>query len=190
MNSIWIIILTASIIILIFTNPKMIVSSFLSGSEQALELSLKLLAIYAFWLGILKIIEDTKLNIKLGKMLNKPIEFIFGNIPQPAKEQISLNISCNMFGMGNASIPSGINAIKFLDKGKKHASNSMIALIILNTCNLQIIPTTLIGMKALYGSTFPTRIVLPTIIVSIICVGLAIIFLKLLAKIFKDKNYD
>ena len=190
MNFIWVLILTASTIILIFKNPKMIISSFLSGSEQALELSLKLLAIYAFWLGILKIIEDTKLNVKFSKMLNKPIGFIFGKIPQSAKEQISLNLSCNMFGMGNASVPSGIKAIGLLDKGKTHATNSMIALLILNTCNLQIIPTTLIGMKALYGSSFPTRIVLPTILVSIICVSLAIFLLKIFSKIFKDKPND
>ena len=188
MNIIWIILVCGSVGLLIAINPQICLTSFLDGSSKAIELIIKLWAIYAFWLGILQIIEDTKLNIKLGKFLKKPINFIFGNVSQSAKEQISLNISCNMLGMGNASLPSGIKAIELMDNRSVYATNSIIALIILNTCNLQIIPTTIISMRAIEGSTSSTKIILPTLIVSTICLAIGIIFLKLFSKLFKDKQ--
>ena len=114
MNIIWICIISFSLILLIFTQPNLVMISFLDGSSKAIELIIKLWAIYAFWMGILKIIEDTKLNLKINKLLKKPINFIFGNISNEAKNQISTNISCNMLGMGNASIPSGIKAMEIL----------------------------------------------------------------------------
>ena len=68
MNIIWICIICLSMLLLIFTQPNLIITSLLEGSTKAIELLIKLWAIYAFWLGILKIIEDTKLNLKINKI--------------------------------------------------------------------------------------------------------------------------
>ncbi len=186
MNIIWVILICFSSVLLIVTNPQSTLTSLLNGSSKAIELIIQLWAIYSFWLGILQIIEDTKLNLKLSKFLNKPIDFIFGNLPKSTKDQISLNISCNMLGMGNASLPSGINAIKLMDKNYTKATNPIIALLILNTCNLQIIPTTIISLRSFAGSSNPSKIILPTLLVSFICLIIGIFLLKLFKKIFKD----
>lgn len=188
MNIIWICIISFSLILLIFTQPNLVMISFLDGSSKAIELIIKLWAIYAFWMGILKIIEDTKLNLKINKLLKKPINFIFGNISNEAKNHISTNISCNMLGMGNASIPSGIKAMEILSANKRIATSPIIAFIILNTCNLQVFPTTIISLLAIEGCSSPTKIILPTLIVSIICLSIGIGLLKLLSKFLKDKT--
>lgn len=187
MNIIWVILVCCSSILLIATNPQTTLTSLLNGSSKAIELIIQLWAIYSFWLGILQIIEDTKLNLKLSKLLSKPIDFIFGKQPKSTKDQISLNISCNMLGMGNASLPSGIKAIELMNNNFKKATNPIITLLILNTCNLQIIPSTIISLRSFAGSSSPANIILPTIVISLICLTIGIILLKIFNKLFKDK---
>ena len=55
---------TLSIAVMIFTNPDGVLSSMLSGGQKALDLTLKMVVIYAVWLGIFKIMELTGLSKK------------------------------------------------------------------------------------------------------------------------------
>lgn len=189
MNIIWCFLLIASILILIFKSPEIVLNCFMQSGTKTINLCIKLMAIYAVWLGILQIVQDTKLSDKISKVFEPILNFIFGKgIGQDAKNCISINLTSNMLGMGNASTPSGIDAMKFLSKGETYATTSIIMLFLLNTCNLQIIPTTIIGLRILAGSAFPSKIILPTIIVSIICISLAIFCVKIIEK-FSRKKY-
>lgn len=188
MNIVWIIIVCVGLIILIITNPNIAFSCLLTGSENAISLSLKLWAIYAVWLGLLKIMENVGLDKKIAKLLNKPINFLFGKVPDDAKTQISINLSCNMLGMGNASVPSGIKAMQFMQGKTKFATNAMIMLMLLNTCNLQLFPATIIGMRIFEGSKNASVIIIPTLLVSIVCVFVSVLLVKIFGKLFKDKE--
>ncbi len=131
MNLVWISILMVSLGILLFNNVDIAFSTILTGSEKAISLALKLWAIYAVWLGILKIVEDTQLDKKIGKLLNPLIKRLFGKTDAETHNQIAINITSNLLGMGNACTPSGIKAMKGLDKGSSVATSAMIMIFFL-----------------------------------------------------------
>lgn len=189
MNFVWTVFAIISLIVLLIVNPEMAFSSFLSGGEKGITLSLKLWGIYAVWLGILKIVEDTKLDKKLAKLLNPIIKLLFGQVDNDLKEQLSINITANLFGMGNACTPSGINSMSLMDKGETYITSSMATLLILNSANLQVIPTTVIGLRVLRGSTMPSIIILPTIIGSLASIITGIVLVKICSKIFKSRKH-
>jgi spore maturation protein A len=151
-------------------------------------LSLKLWGIYTVWLGILKIVEDTGLDKKLAKFLSPIINFLIGKTDSYTKEQVAVNLTSNILGMGNASTPSGMNAIAGLDKGSKYATTAMIMMIILNATSLQLIPTTVIGLRITAGSSSPSDIIMPTLISSAISTLFGVVVVKIFGKIFKDKK--
>src|SRR5690554_3932350 len=168
MNFVWVSILVMSLSILVFNQPEISFSTILAGSEKAVQLSIKLWAIYAVWLGILKILEDTKLTDKIIRFMQPFVRKFIGKFDKETENQISINLISNVFGMGNASTPSGINAITGMYKGEKVATKAMLVFLVLNTTSLQIIPTTIIGLRVFNGSASPNDILIPSILASIV----------------------
>ena len=188
LNFVWTGVMLIGLGLLAISNVELVMSSLLAGGSKAIELSLKLWGIYTLWLGILKIVEDTGLDKKLAKLLSPIIRLLFGKTDEYTQNQIAINITSNLFGMGNASLPSGMNAIAGLDKGSKYATSAMILVIILNSTSLQLIPTTIIGLRATAGSASPADIILPTLIATISSTLVGIILVKILSKFIKDKS--
>lgn len=185
MNLIWVAIMVVGLGIMLFTNASSAFATVLSGSEKAIALSLKLWSIYAIWLGLLKIVEETGLDKKIAKLLSPIINFLIGKTDDKTKNYIAINITSNILGMGNASTPSGIDGMAGLDKGSKYITTAMAMFFILNVTNLQIIPTTVISLRILHGSTNANDIILPTLIASIASTSTGIILVKLCKKLFK-----
>ena len=174
--------------LLVVNNVDIVMSSLLAGGSKAISLSLKLWGIYTLWLGILRIVEETGLDKKLSKLLSPLIRLLFGKTDEYTQNQIAINITSNLFGMGNASTPSGMNAIAGLDKGSKYATSGMILVIMLNSTSMQLIPTTVIGLRATAGSLSPTDIIIPTFIATFVSTFVGIVMVKICSKIFKDKE--
>ena len=68
MNIIFGVVLVLSTAILIFTNPDGVLSAMLSGGEKALSLTLKMVVMYAVWLGVFELLERTKISKKFAKL--------------------------------------------------------------------------------------------------------------------------
>ena len=183
MNIVWTSFVIIGLGILLFKNVDVAFATMLSGSEKAIALTLKLWAIYAVWLGVLKIVEDTGLNNKISKLLDPIINKLFGKTDAETKNQIAINITSNLLGMGNACTPSGIKALKGLDKGSNIATSAMIMLMILNTSSLQLLPTTVIGLRVTHGSLNPNDIIIPTLIATFASTLSGILLCKLCEKI-------
>lgn len=188
MNLVWTSVMLIGIGLLTINNVDAVMNTLLAGGTKAISLSLKLWGIYTLWLGILKIVEETGLDKKLSKLLSPIIDKLFGKTDEYTKNQIAINITSNLFGMGNASTPSGMNAIAGLDKGGKYATSAMILVIILNSTSMQLIPTTIIGLRASAGSISPASIIFPTLVATIISTLVGVLLVKILSKIFKDKE--
>lgn len=187
MNVIWCFILISGAISLIITSPDLFLLSLTNASEKAITLSLKLWGIYTLWLGILKIVEESELSKKIEQLFSPIINKLFPSSSPEAKQFICINITSNMLGLGNASIPSGINAISALDEGKDYLTTSMLLFIILNVCNLQIFPTTIISLRALHGSSNPSDIILPNLISSLFSITLSLTMVWIFTKWRKRK---
>ena len=77
-------------------------------------------------------------------------------------------MSANFLGLGNAATPSGIKAMQRLDDKSGKINFPMTMLMILCSCSIQLLPTTIMGLRATAGSTSPSDIILPILISSII----------------------
>ncbi len=172
------------LVALMLINPDTAFSTMLDGSRQAINLCVELWAVYAVWLGVLKIIEDTGLDKVFGKILQPIIRMLFPGVDEYAANQIAINITSNILGMGNACTPSGINAIAGMDKGGNTITTNMSLLVIFNTTNIQLIPTTIIGIRILHGSLNASSIIFPTIITSLSTLLIGIILAKICGKVF------
>ncbi len=178
----------SSILVLLITNPSAVLSEMLAASEDALELCIQLCAVYCVWLGIIELIEISGLGEKLAKLLRPLIKKIFKVDDIETQKLIAMNVSANMLGLGNAATPLGIKAMQALDDKSGKANFAMIMLIVVNATSIQLLPTTVIGLRASAGSTNPTDIILPTLIVTFCTTIIGITLVHIINKIIKRKK--
>lgn len=180
MNYIFNLVFILSFAVMLFFNPSACLETIMTAGEKAVNLCISLISIYAIWLGILEIVDKSGLSRIIAKLLRPIIKFLFGNQSNEINEQLAINLSSNMLGMGNASTPSGIKAMQMLDDGSGKASPAMIMLMLINSMSLQLFPTTLIGMRIAYKSADPTNIIFPIIITSIVSTFLGVFLVKII----------
>ncbi len=190
LNKIWPFFIIISFIYSIYSgNISNVNTAVFSSAEQTINLCLTLLGTICLWNGIMNIALKTSLIKKLTKFLKPLIRFLFPDIKNDSdiSEQVSMNIVANILGLGNASTPIGLRAIRSMQKNnpdKKTLSNSMAMFILINTASLQIIPTTVIAIRTSLGSSNPSKIILAVWIATIAAFLTAIISGKLLSKRF------
>ncbi|WP_164668724.1 nucleoside recognition domain-containing protein [Virgibacillus doumboii] len=142
------------------------------SADDAVSISIGLISILVFWLGIMKVAEKAGILQVLTKLFRPFVVKLFPDIPKdhPAMGYILSNFTANIFGLGNAATPMGIKAMEQMKElsGTDTASRSMITFLALNTSSLTIIPTTVIAIRMQYDSASPTEIVGTTIIATVI----------------------
>lgn len=188
MNKIWFYMMMASLCVLLVKNPSSVVSEMISASSKSLTLCIELCGIYAIWMGFLELIDKSGLGEKLAKLLRPIIRKLFKTKDPEVEKLITLNISSNMLGLGNAATPSAIKAIKKMDDGTGYATAGIIMLLVINASSLQLLPSTLISLRSSAGSTSAADIILPTLIASFITTALAIILTLICNKIREAKK--
>lgn len=143
------------------------------GAKEAVVLCIGLISVLVFWLGMMRIAEESGLLEALAKLFRPFVKKLFPEVPpqHPAMGYILSNMIANMFGLGNAATPLGIKAMEELQKlngGGDTASRSMITFLAINTASITIIPSTVIAIRLTYHSQAPTEIVVPTLIATIL----------------------
>jgi len=188
LNLIWPIFLIISFVFGMFSgNIEKINLSIFESTENAVNLSIKLLGTICLWNGIMKIAEKTSIILLLKKWLKNLLKILFPKIREEEKvhTEISMNVVANLMGLGNAATPMGLKAMKTLqerNKNKNLLSKEMAVFIVLNTASIQIIPTTVIAIRSSLGSSNPTAILFPVWIATIGAAFSAIIAVKILTK--------
>lgn len=166
------------------TLPAMMDSTF-KMSTEAFEVTLGLTGTLTFWMGMLKVAEDSGLVEKLAKLLSPILTRLFPDIPKghPALGSIFMNYSANMLGVDNAATPIGLKAmqqLQSLNANKDTASNSMIMFLVLNTSGLTIIPVSIMAYRSKYGALDPTDVFIPMLLATTFStlVGLTVVSIK------------
>lgn len=188
MNKIWFVMMVTGLCVLLVTSPSSAMTEMVSASSSALTLCIELCGVYAVWLGILELVDASGLSEKLAKILRPIIRKLFKTNDTETERLIALNISANMLGLGNAATPMGIKAMQKLDTGKSIASPQIIMLIVLNATSIQLLPSTVIGLRASAGSTNPADIILPTLLSTIVTVTIGISLTLLFNKIWARRK--
>ena len=177
MNIVWTVVTVVALAVLTITNPQGVLTVCLDSSAQALTTALGLCGVYCLWLGIFEVAEKCQLVEKLSLCFERLNKFLYGNVEKVASDYISLNLASNLLGVGNAATPSAIAAINVMEK-EERLSRAGAMLFVVNATSVQLIPTTVIGLRASMGSANPSDILLPNLISTIITsvVGIALVF--------------
>ena len=160
----------------------------IKSAKTAVELSIGLIGIMALWLGIMKIAEQAGIIAALGKLLKPVTTRIFPDVPadHPAMGAMIMNISANILGLANAATPFGLKAMEELDKlnpKKGTATDAMCTFLVINTGNLQLVPATVIAIRAAAGSSNPTEILGPVIVATFITLIIGVTTAKALGRL-------
>ena len=191
LNILWPIFIIISFVYAILTgNVQSVNNSIFESTASAVNLSITFLGTICLWNGIMRIAQNTTFVSKLTNKLRPIIHFLFPEMKnnEKAKEEISMNLIANILGLGNAATPLGLKAMKTMQKDndkKDTLSNSMAMFIVLNTASLQLIPTTVIAIRASLNSANPTSIILPVWVSTIVAAIAGITATKLFIKFKK-----
>ena len=159
----------------------MVMSAFLTGGEKALTLSLKLLVVYAVWLGVFRLMEESKLSQKFARLLRPLNKVLFGKIPDTANDYMSLNISANILGMSGATTPMGIKSITELEK-YPCTEYAIAMFFVINATSIQLIPSSVLALRTSLGSISPSDIILPTILATLLSSIIGVILVRTFIK--------
>ena len=138
-----------------------------SSARGAVELAIGLIGLMAFFLGLMRVIEDAGALRHLARLVGPVMQRLFPGVPvhSPAMSAMILNIAANMLGLANAATPFGIKAMEELDKlnGERGtATNAMVLFLAINTSALAILPSGVVSMRASVGSEDAVGIFFPT----------------------------
>lgn len=190
-NIIWVAMLLIGIIVAAINgNIEVVTTAALEGAQTAVDFALGLIAIMAFWLGVMKVAEAAGLVRMLSRLMKPLTTFLFPSVPRdhPAMGAIIMNLSANILGLGNAATPMGLIAMKELQKLNRAnpgtASEAMCTFLAVNTSCITIIPATIIGIRIQTGSANPTEIVGTTIFATAAAMTVAVIADRILRRIY------
>lgn len=172
-----------------FNNLKSVTNyGIIQSAKTAVELAIGLIGIMALWLGVMKIAEQSGLVAKLARLLKPVTTRLFPDVPpdHPAMGAMIMNISANMLGLANAATPLGLKAMEELNTLNKKlgtATDAMCTFLVINTSNVQLIPATVIAIRASAGSSNPAEILGSTLVATFVALVVGITTAKLLARL-------
>jgi len=161
-------------------------SAVLSGGSEAVQLALVLLGAMAFWSGLMKIADQAGITKMLSRLFYPIVRLLFKTgKDSPATKAITMNITANLLGLGNAATPFGLQAMKEMEKENKNkgtASNAMAMFVVLNTASVQLIPTTIAVLRAKHGAQNPMDIMPAVWLTSIAALIVGVMMAKVLER--------
>lgn len=168
-------------------------SALISSCSDAVALCISLCGIICLWSGIMRVAQSSGLTEIVAKGLSPLLKRLFKGISQKgeAMQFVILNITANLLGLGNASTPFGIAAIRAMEKEEKTsdtASDNMILFVVLNTASLQLIPTTAAALRLQHGSAAPMEILPAVWAVSVANVILTVFGAKIMGRLWRRKH--
>lgn len=189
-NNLWtFLIIVGSFYLIINGKYDLLNKQILNSGKVTVDLIIQIFPLISLWLGIMNIAKKSGLLDKTSKFIEPVLVKIFPEIPNGHESlgYISSNIIANIFGLGNAATPFGIKAMESmqkLNKNKDVASRSMITFLVINTCGITLIPTTIISLRMLHKSANPSSIIFPCMIISFI----SLIFGLLIDRLWAGKR--
>lgn len=187
MNIIWAAMILISLVFAAINgNLTQTVNAGINGAASSVNTVLSFAGIMCLWSGIMRLCDKCGMAGVIEKLLSPITKILFPDLKDiKAKKAITMNITANILGMGNAATPLGIEAMQRLDSlnpSPENATKDMCMFVVLNTASFQLIPTTIISLRAAVSSQNPTEIILPIWIVSILSTVFSVIAVKLLCR--------
>ena len=180
MNAVFAVITLVSVAYLAVVSPESVMASLNGGAEKGIKLCFTLLIVYSVWLGLYEILDRSGATETAARLLSKPINALFGETDDQTRKYLSMNVTANMLGLGSVATTTGIKAAERLQKaGNKYAC---AILFVLAATSVQLLPATVISLRAQAGAASPTDIVLPTLLSTAVSTVCGVLLTKIFVK--------
>lgn len=184
MNIVWAFMILCGIFVTIFTGEINIINeALLIDTQDAVVFAISLIGIMSVWLGLMNIAKKSGLIDILAKTLHPITKFLFPSIPSnhPAISAALMNMLANMFGAGNSATALGIKAMKefqTLNPNKHKASHAMCMFLVINMSSVQLIPLTVLKIRADAGSVQPPEIIITSLFATFVSTVVGVLVCK------------
>ncbi len=161
----------------------------LEGAQSAVELCLAMSGVMCLWTGVMEVMNQCRLTDRLAALFRPLLKRL---LPRASRDSetlaaISANLAADMLGLGNAATPLGIRAARRMSRGCEGAASDELCLfVVLNTASIQLIPSTLAGVRTSLGAADPFDILLPVWLVSLLSVIAGLLAAGFFARIWRD----
>lgn len=161
----------------------------MEGAASAVELCLSMAGVMCLWSGVMSLMKAGGLTDTLSKLFRPVLSRL---LPRAARDEDTLaalsgNVSCNLLGLGNAATPLGIQATQRMARGCCGvASDELCTLVVLNTASIQLLPTTVAGVRSALGSAQPFDILPAVWLASILSVCAGLLAAKIFSRIWRS----
>ena len=140
----------------------------LEATADAISLTLTLGAGYLLFCGWMGILRALGAPGALERLLRPALRLLMPGVRgKAARQAVCMNLSMNMLGLGNAATPQGMEAMRLMEEERKKTpgvAHDMYMLLILNATSIQLIPTTVLALRAAAGSADAGAVVLPSLL--------------------------
>lgn len=160
----------------------------LEGAAAAVELCLNMAGVMCLWSGVMSIMKASGLMDGLSRLFRPLLSRL---LPRACKDPDTLaalsgNVSANLLGLGNAATPLGIRAARRMAEGCGGiASNELCTLVVLNTASIQLLPTTVAGVRAALGAESAFDILPAVWMASVLSVAAGLLAARLFSRLWK-----
>lgn len=161
----------------------------LDGASAAVELCLSMAGVMCLWSGVMSLMKACGLTDLLNRLFRPLLSRL---LPNACRDEATLaalsgNVSCNLLGLGNAATPLGIQASQRMARGCGGiASDELCMLVVLNTASIQLLPTTVAGVRSALGSESPFDILPSVWLASVLSVAAGLIAVKLFSRLWRS----
>ena len=160
----------------------------MAGAAAAVDLCLSMAGIMCLWSGVMSIMKASGLMDGLSRLFRPVLGRLLPRACQDPDtlEALSGNVSANLLGLGNAATPLGIRAARRMAQGcGGRASNELCTLVVLNTASIQLLPTTVAGVRAALGAESAFDILPAVWLASALSVAAGLLAAKALGRVWR-----
>lgn len=158
----------------------------LEGAQSAVELCFAMCGVMCLWTGVMEVMDRAALTDRLAALFRPLLRRLFPHASRDSETlaAISANLSANMLGLGNAATPLGIRAAQRMSRGcGGTASDELCLFVVLNTASVQLIPSTLAGVRSSLGAADPFDILPAVWLASLLALIAGVLAARLLARL-------
>jgi spore maturation protein A len=194
MGAIWTLLVCAAVATAAITGRMAeVTQAAVESAGRAVTLSLGLAGVMALWLGLVRVAEEAGLVRAVARAARPLLVRLFPGVPpeHPAMGAMVMNVSANVLGLGNAATPFGVKAMQELETLNPHpgtATDAQALFCAINTASLQLIPASVIALRASAGSRAPGEVIGATIVASLCGFAAAVVAAKGLGRLFPPRS--
>ncbi len=188
MNTLFTFVFVLCCFFLLCRNPDGFLAAMLEGGGKAASTCFALVATYSVWMGLMRVWEDSGVALGVAKLVKPLARKILKTEDEEALKNASMNLSVNLLGIGGAGTPYGVATARLLDK-TANAEYSSAMFFVLNATSLQILPASMVAVRAAMGSANPTDIILPTLLTTLFSTLVGVLLVKVfLSSVGKEQS--